>query len=113
MTKQQTFNYVIRHLRKQRIQSVIKLGDCRYRGPNGRKCAIGCLIPDNVYDASIEGNTVKASGMYEFLEMLGHDVGLCNDLQILHDSYMVDGWDEKSEFVAECIAEKHELEMCV
>jgi len=23
---------------------------CRYRGENGRKCAVGQLIPDNVYD---------------------------------------------------------------
>lgn len=28
---------------------------CRYRGPNGNMCAVGCLIPDEDYKTLIEG----------------------------------------------------------
>jgi len=30
------------------------INSCRYRGPNGRKCAIGHLIPDELYNEKIE-----------------------------------------------------------
>lgn len=28
---------------------------CRYRGPNGKKCAVGMFIPDEFYSPKIEG----------------------------------------------------------
>lgn len=32
---------------------------CKYRGENGTKCAVGCLIPDDLYDPSMEGKNVN------------------------------------------------------
>lgn len=29
-------------------------GGCRYRTPEGHRCAIGCLIPDDKYDPKID-----------------------------------------------------------
>lgn len=31
----------------------------RYRGPNGEKCAIGLLIPDELYDPKMELTTIE------------------------------------------------------
>lgn len=33
---------------------------CLYRGPNGCKCAIGMLIPDELYDKNMEGRSLYA-----------------------------------------------------
>lgn len=45
------------HLAKQRGQSMVNRlgGVCAYRGVSGRRCAVGCLIPDEIYDRDIEG----------------------------------------------------------
>ena len=54
------------HLTKQKARAVqevpvvTELGTtfetrCRYRGDNGTMCAVGCLIPDERYDISLEG----------------------------------------------------------
>lgn len=32
--------------------------DCKYRTPDGRKCAVGCLIPDELYNSRIEEKDV-------------------------------------------------------
>lgn len=32
---------------------------CMYRTPEGRKCAVGCLIPDGLYDSDMENRTAS------------------------------------------------------
>jgi hypothetical protein len=34
--------------------------ECMYRGPNGAKCGIGILIPDDEYNEKFEGNAVES-----------------------------------------------------
>lgn len=41
---------------------------CLYRGPNGTKCAIGLIIPDEEYDSSFENERAN-----KVLERLGYD----------------------------------------
>ena len=47
------------HLAKQREQSKKVRGDndsyCSYRGDEGLMCAVGCLIPDEMYNVDLEG----------------------------------------------------------
>jgi hypothetical protein len=45
-------------MRKQKKKS-IKDNLCLYRGDDGMKCGIGCLIPDDLYKSSFEGQPVK------------------------------------------------------
>ena len=57
--RQSLFDYVARHLLRQNAQSLVIFGDrndnsCVYRGPNGLKCAAGCLIEDRLYTADLE-----------------------------------------------------------
>lgn len=58
-TPQEIFDFVIAHLAKQGSQSANSEGVCSYRGLNNTMCAIGCLIPDEFYDPSMEGANVE------------------------------------------------------
>lgn len=50
MTDQEVFDTVAKHLHAQGKPAYSEaLGSCMYRGPGGTKCAVGCLIPDEVY----------------------------------------------------------------
>ena len=80
--------------------------------PDGSKCALGCLIPDFVYDTRMELHfSVDPRAPERLAHFLGHDVPLCMDLMRLHDKRMIHGWTEDAEFFAECIADKHNLWM--
>lgn len=59
MNNQEIFNHVKHHLlvvQKVKAEATNQNGmkKCVYRSPDGRKCAIGCLIPDNMYKPDFE-----------------------------------------------------------
>ena len=54
MNKQLIFDTAVNGIRKQGKRSVDDIGRCMYRGPNGCKCAVGHMIPDDKYDSFIE-----------------------------------------------------------
>lgn len=57
LTAQEAFDSVARHLLSMTHQS--HDGErCRYLNLDGNRCAIGCLIPDDVYSNSMEGTSV-------------------------------------------------------
>lgn len=90
MSKKDIFEYVIKHLQDQGVQSM-KIDVCAYRGINGRACAVGCLIPDEYYKPIFEGKAIKSVlGNYEITPVLGaffyKHLKLLDDLQWLHDS---------------------------
>jgi len=63
MTKQEIFDKVVAHLRQQGVKCAsTEQGEelCAYRGADGTKCAIGALIPDELYDPKVEGASVGA-----------------------------------------------------
>jgi hypothetical protein len=84
-------------------------GDCVYRDDHGRKCAVGCLIPDDRYDPEMdrEGTALSTAidsikDMFPVFEELGfHDhIDLLEDLQRVHDVSDPDEWLEQLEAVA-------------
>jgi hypothetical protein len=105
MEKQEVFDIVVDHLRKQGQPSIGSQGSCAYRGDKGRRCAIGVLIPDSKYSSSLELASVTRimnlddepwtpdeifpEHFYEktFKELL-------QDLQTVHDTDV--SWDETS-----------------
>lgn len=93
MSKQHTFDKVTTHLRQQNVQCVDDKGNCLYRGPNGLKCAVGALIPDNMYSPDFEGQACDWHRIACVLEQLGHDVELCTRLQRVHDWEYVEDWE--------------------
>ena len=76
---------------------------CAYRGRDGKRCAIGVLISDDLYDAEFEGKPIKdlpakvrrAIGMTTKARS-----DLLGDLQSVHDLWSVDVWIEGLQSVA-------------
>jgi hypothetical protein len=103
MNKQQIFDKVARHLLKQNAKSrVVETGPdsdetvhCKYRGPDGLMCAVGCLIPDDLYDPKMEGRRAHAILGSLFFDRTGisrEDMGLLEALQSIHDNTSVRDW---------------------
>src|SRR5581483_1310933 len=82
-TAQDIFNTVALHLFTQGRPSSCKGGYCYYRGPNGMKCAVGALIPDENYYAGMEGKSV--SGITLPAHLNAHRP-LLHELQAMHDN---------------------------
>lgn len=102
MKPQEIFDTVAKHLIQQGCRATVSAGSrpdsdglCQYRGPNGTKCAVGALIPDDVYDAKMEGDTVTGL-LVSFGSVLpswmGPNLGLLRDLQMVHDH--PETWEE-------------------
>lgn len=76
LTKQETFDKVAKHLLTQMEQSKSWIAAkvhaetpaCAYRGNGGLMCAVGCLIPDEIYREGMEGK-VAYSVFYDFDEV--------------------------------------------
>ena len=106
MTHQEIFDEVAAHLLTQKKQAVNDEGVCLYRTPSGLSCAVGCLIPDDLYTPAIEtgtpGNWHSGEGHHTgkhlavILEAAGFvegDMHLLRRLQQVHDnSRTVTGW---------------------
>ena len=102
--RQAIANTVFAHLRKQGRRAVDKVRDvCVYRTADGLKCAVGCLIPDELYDKGIEGagmsldfTSQRRWKLWDILWNIGiraEDGQLMEVLQMLHDSER--NWGEK------------------
>lgn len=89
MTAQEVFDTVAKHLLAQGARASADNGECLYRGPNGTKCAVGCLLADEEYNSDMEGNSVWG---IELPERLKVHAGLLSDLQALHDGSSPETW---------------------
>ena len=85
-------------------------GDCVYRTQDDKRCAVGLLIPDEVYTPSFEGKVVSTLvnlGMVtESLLPLGMTWKELNDIQLSHDSHVAsynqwnhEKWVQDLEFI--------------
>lgn len=48
--REKLFNKALKHMLSQGAYAVVNGIYCAYRAPNGLKCAVGALIPDDKYD---------------------------------------------------------------
>jgi hypothetical protein len=120
MDPQEIFDTVAKHLLTQGKKAVDKYtGLCTYRAPDGLKCAVGCLIPDDVYKPEMDNGTSagRIDTIYinfpEVEEYLGIDnLSLLCDLQDIHD---VSDWrsDTAIKHSLECTANDHNLDKSV
>ena len=99
MKKQEIFDKVATHLLKQGARSEVVFHGigilCRYRGAEGRTCAMGCLISDELYVKEMERMSVSQlmSEFPEIKKLLGtHNLKLLGDLQFIHDIRNVSDW---------------------
>lgn len=113
LTKQQIFEKVCRHLARQAAPSVRHKPDdpepdCLYRGPKGLRCAVGCLIPDNLYRPTMEGyNVSDLAKFHPELPHLRRHTNILTKMQYIHDSQKPDQWPA----ALEVLAKEHKLTM--
>lgn len=107
MTQQEIFNKVWNHLLTQDKQAINdNEGVCLYRAEDGCMCAVGCLIPDELYDPDMEGldvNNTKVRGVLEEIGLLDQadNLGLLNSLQYIHDHVSSAYWESHLRGVAD------------
>lgn len=109
MNKQEIFDKVYSALINQGEPSV-NGGVCAYRGANGTKCAIGHMIPDDLYDPEFEGKTIH--GMYNAtlesifqVDNINPYLTFLSDLQRAHDITLnyhgLEAWKRQMRLIAE------------
>ena len=105
MTNQEALTTSIRALRKQRVQSLnARNQNCMYRGDKGRKCAIGHLIPDDLYDPSMENtNTMMLLDRFPTIKKFFRNCSedLLHALQTVHDLSSPKEWEQEWEKTAQ------------
>ena len=100
MNMQEVYFKVRNHLLTQGRRAKI-YDQCRYRAPNGDKCAIGCLIPDDKYDPSMEGHLISCSPLIQDAIGASEDhIDFLTDLQRVHDFSNPSEWNERLQAVA-------------
>lgn len=101
LTEQDAFDIVAYNLLRQNERSIGRDGiKCLYRAPDGRRCAIGWLMPDDVYNPGYEGNGVSNLSALlfgrrhesPFARMLDRLLPLLRSLQEVHDARRPDEW---------------------
>ena len=113
-TRQQLFDNAWNGLKAQRfVQSAVfdhtrHRISCRYRGPNGMKCAIGHSIADAVYQPELEGFTASAIVIRRAANIAGTDEDFAWSLQRVHDRAT---HPEKMKAELIKFAELHQLEV--
>lgn len=108
------FLYVVRHLLRQNEKSVdyrdTQTSVCVYRAPDGKQCAVGCLIADDEYDPGMEQLSVTALITYinrkyadkAPLQPIEDDtIRVLDRLQDLHDGTSPQNWPEELLHVAQ------------
>jgi hypothetical protein len=104
MDTQQAFEMAVKHLRKQgcrsgRVRPFNGSMNCLYRLPESNlKCAVGALIPDELYQQSFEGTSIVGLiDTFDDLNSLFKDVNLklLEDLQNVHDNSEVTNWENE------------------
>jgi len=96
MDPQEIFDTVARHLltQKQRAVTTTQKGDvCAYRGADGTKCALGCLIPDSLYSPDMEGDS--AYYVLKTYPAIAAHIGLGNMLLVMHLQPIHDAGDPR------------------
>jgi len=84
---------------------------CAYRGRGGERCAIGMLIPDDLYSPDMEGqNVYSLLEMDLFMDIVWEPVNslifdVLKDLQVIHDIEWLDHEEKFSERVKQHMEE--------
>ena len=122
MNKQEMFDKVSTHLFTQGERAMLPkeaqsdefpAGLCAYRAPNGFKCAVGCMIPDEKYDPKMEGVCADSVIQEYHLESYIPFGDLTRDLQDTHDHSLNWATTESMKHALRYVADRHELNTTV
>ena len=71
LNRQAVFDTAYLGLRGQGFLRSVGGPECRYRGTNGRKCAVGHLFGDDMYSSKMEGRGVCSGEIRKAIEEAG------------------------------------------
>lgn len=100
-SNQQVFDIAARHLLTQKQRSATprpgSKDRCLYRAPDGCKCAVGALIPDDIYEPGMDdgdsGIALLHSRFPVIRELFANvSLNLLSDLQDIHDDTHPSQW---------------------
>jgi hypothetical protein len=97
---------VTKHLLAQGKKSRESEGNktkCLYRGPNGLQCAIGCLIPNDVYKSWFEDQGYIDLTIAAAANISPDDLDLARRLQQIHDEMDVEQWGPALEEIRKAV----------
>jgi hypothetical protein len=93
LNNQEIFDKVSEHLINQGCKSVsVKDNNsfcCMYRGKNGNMCAVGCLIPDELYSPDMENKSPEyLLNSFPVLKKIlkRSSISILTELQTIHDN---------------------------
>jgi hypothetical protein len=91
MKSQEIFDTVATHLFAQGERALAAVTPpiiCAYRGGEGRSCAVGCLIPDDLYSEAMEGGGITEDFIKRFKlpAYFAENRRLLLNLQSVHDT---------------------------
>lgn len=86
ITRQEIFDLAWKGLKAQGFEkSYDPSFGCLYRGPEGRRCAIGHVIPDDRYATTLEGKSPLTIEVSSAANLSENDTSFADDLQMCHD----------------------------
>lgn len=100
LTRREVYTRVKAHLLQQRKRAFCDVRDrCLFRAPDGTSCAIGALIPDELYHPDMEKLTTHEL-IKQHPELAPHGISyknadLLGRLMNIHDVASSDSWDEE------------------
>ena len=105
MNKQEIFTEIVTHLLKQNAKAMDEEEHCMYRGSNGTMCAVGCLIPDELYNEKMEGDRIgevlaENPKLQNFFDLDEEGEQLLRHCQSVHDGYDPEDWKKLLEGLA-------------
>ncbi len=98
LTQQKIFNKVAKHLLTQN-KKAYQDGGCVMKTKSGLMCAVGCLIPDSMWN---DNNATMVGQSDKWKEYVGFSKnwGLLGALQSVHDGYKPSQWFKQLSIVA-------------
>jgi hypothetical protein len=85
MTHQEAYNTAVKGLAGQGFLRSVGRHGCMYRGNEGRKCAVGHLIPDSQYNPAGEASWGLGQVMEDVPALRGLSYEFLHNLQKAHD----------------------------
>jgi len=109
MRSQEIFDCILKHARQQGKKSLFpseEVTQCAYLNKDGLKCFAGVLFEKEEYSKAMEGCSIRnillgrvpeidKKIVEQLQKRLWQHVDLIERLQIIHDDYHVEQWEEK------------------
>ncbi len=105
MDSQKLFDDIVKFQRKQWKKSTRDgTAWCLYRHPDGLKCAVGCVMPDNMYDADMDEIGVFSDIMELYPDLAKYfgmeNLALLQYMQSTHDCHLLKQWETCWQYIA-------------